>query len=94
MAILRSRHGLRSVRDLDAYLFTVLRRTAMGWIARRRREPAPILENGHGSQTAAAAEPTTTDPRTERLERARGGLLPDARAMANLRVGASRVRGW
>ncbi len=85
LGVLKSRHKLRDVRDLTAYLFTALRRAAGRTAAQRAR--GPLL-----SQEAVDAAPAAASPRdesgscSERLQRALLALPPEQREVVLLKI--------
>jgi RNA polymerase sigma-70 factor (ECF subfamily) len=85
LGVLKSRQRLRAVRDLTAYLFTVLRRAA-GRIAARRAS-GPALSEAAVAEAADKAESRNHSGACgERLERALHGLPLEQREVIALKI--------
>jgi RNA polymerase sigma-70 factor (ECF subfamily) len=83
-AMVRSRRKLGEVRDLTAYLFASLRRSAGRLAARRARQPAGAPQ---AVEDAAAGGPAAPgDPREHRLERAVRALPDEQQVVIALKI--------
>ena len=80
-ALVRSRHRLVRVRDLEAYLFTVLRRQALRVLDGRRREPAPLPE-----EVMHCGEREAEDQRADLLRDLRQALPSKQREVLALKI--------
>jgi len=85
MAMVRSRHGLTEVRDLEAYLFTALRRAAARCAARRTRQPVASDAVAHQA-VAREDRPGSSHPHGQRLEQALRALPPEQREVIALKI--------
>ena len=85
LSVLKSRHRLRDVRDLTAYLFTALRRAAVNAAAGRARGPA-LSQEAVEAAPAAESRPDVSGPCGDRLQRALLALPPEQREVIALKI--------
>lgn len=84
VALVRSRQRLHEVRDLQAYLFTALRRAAGRCAAQRAR--LPIVPGAGLWETPDRPGRPCDDRRLQALERAIGALPPQQREVMLLKI--------
>jgi RNA polymerase sigma-70 factor (ECF subfamily) len=85
MAMVRSRERLTEVRDLEAYVFTALRRAAARCAARRARQP--FTSDAAASEAVARNQRAgPSHPHGERLQRALRALPSEQREVIALRI--------
>jgi RNA polymerase sigma-70 factor, ECF subfamily len=85
-AVVRSRKRLIYVRDLDAYMFTALRRACAGSVKHREKRPGACAEM---AELAVARENAPgTNPENERLSRAVTQLSDEQREVISLKIDA------
>ena len=84
-AMVRSRRGLTEVRDLEAYVFTALRRAATRLAVRRARQPV-VSDTAAGEAVSREDRPGSSNPHDERLQRALGALPPEQREVIVLKI--------
>jgi len=85
IAVVRSRHGLTEVRDLEAYLFTALRRAAARCAARRSRQP--VASDAVADQAVAKGDrPGSSNPQDQWLEQALRALPREQREVIALKI--------
>lgn len=85
MGMVRSRQGLAEVRDLEAYLFTALRRAAARCAARRPRQPV-AWDAVAGQAVAREDRPGPSHPHGQQLEQALRALPPEQREVIALKI--------
>ena len=85
LGVLKSRHKLRDVRDLTAYLFTALRRAASRAAAQRARRPL-LSQEAVSAAPAVASPQDESSPCGERLQRALMTLPPEQREVVLLKI--------
>ena len=83
--IVRSRKQIAEIDDMTAYLFTALRHAAGRIAARRAKEPSTPRETA-AEVVATTTTAPSTDPRSERLDRALGALPPTQREVITLKI--------
>jgi RNA polymerase sigma-70 factor (ECF subfamily) len=83
VSMVRSRHKLAQVRDLAAYLFAALRRTAARQAVRRGRQPV-ARESLEDVTAAGNRQPDAC--RSDRIERALAALPPEQREVIALKI--------
>lgn len=86
MALVRSRAKLTEVNDLNAYLFTALRRAAAGRLARRARQP--VASEAAEEAVAGPSGPESAETHDPRLARALRALPPEQREVIALKIDA------
>ena len=85
-AVVRSRKRLIYVRDLDAYMFTALRRASAGSAKRREKRPEACAEM---AELAVAREDVPgTNSENERLNQAVARLSAEQREVISLKIDA------
>ena len=85
MSVLQSRSGLANVADLTAYLFTALRRAAARSAARRTREQT-LSQDAASDLPADTGQLESSNPRSERLQRALRALPEEQREVISLKI--------
>jgi RNA polymerase sigma-70 factor (ECF subfamily) len=84
VALVRSRHRLSAIRDLEAYLFAALRRAAARCAARRAR--LPLISETAVEETAAASSQHSESCPREDLGRALRTLPVEQRDVIALKI--------
>ena len=84
VALVRSRHRLNAIRDLEAYLFAALRRAAARCAARRAR--LPLISATAVEEAAAPASPKSESNLREDLGRALRALPGEQREVIALKI--------
>ena len=84
VALVRSRHRLSAIRDLEAYLFTALRRAAARGAARRAR--LPLISETAVEETADPSSQKGESSLCEDLERALRTLPAEQRDVIALKI--------
>ena len=84
-AMVRSRAGLTEVRDLEAYLFTSLRRAAARHAVRRARQP--IASDAAAHQAVSEEDcPRPSNPHGRRLDQALRSLPSEQREVVAMKI--------
>ncbi|MHC4180225.1 MAG: RNA polymerase sigma factor [Planctomycetota bacterium] len=84
-AMVRSRKGLTEVRDLEAYVFTALRRAAARLAVWRARQPT-ASDTAAGEAVSREDRPGSSNPHGQRLEQALRALPPEQREVIALKI--------